>query len=65
MYLKTQDGRSETAVPAGGYANAYFSLRESLEALFGKPVDLVVASAIRNPFFLQAIEQSRTLLYAA
>jgi hypothetical protein len=51
--------------PPGGYANAYFNLLESLEALYGKPVDLVVASAIRNPFFLQSIEQSRTLLYAA
>jgi len=52
-------------LPPDGYANAYFSLLESLEALYGKRVDLVVASAIRNPFFLQAIEQSRTLLYAA
>ena len=51
--------------PPGGYANAYFGLLESLEALYGKPVDLVVASAIRNPFFLQSVEQSRTLLYAA
>jgi hypothetical protein len=51
--------------PPGGYADAYFGLLESLEALYGKPVDLVVASAIRNPFFLQSIEQTRTLLYAA
>jgi hypothetical protein len=51
--------------PPGGYANAYFGLLESLEALCGKPVDLVVASAIRNPFFLQSVEQTRTLLYAA
>jgi hypothetical protein len=33
--------------------------------LYGKRVDLVLASAIRNPFFLQSIEQTRTLLYAA
>ena len=53
------------APPPGGYANAHFSLLESLEALYGKRVDLVLASAIRNPFFLQSIEQTRTLLYAA
>ena len=53
------------APPPGGYANAFFSLQESLEALYGIRVDLVVASAIRNPFFLQAIEQTRMLLYAA
>ncbi len=53
------------ALPPGGYADAYFGLLESLEALFGRPVDLVVPSAIRNPFFLQSVERTRTLLYAA
>jgi predicted nucleotidyltransferase len=52
-------------LPHGGYADAYFGLLESLEALYGRPVDLVVASAIRNPFFRQSVEQTRTLLYAA
>jgi predicted nucleotidyltransferase len=51
--------------PPGGYADAYFGLLEYLEALFGKPVDLVVDSAIRNPFFRQSVERTRTLLYAA
>ena len=51
--------------PSGGYADAYFGLLESLEELFGRTVDLVVPSAIRNPYFLKAIEETRTLLYAA
>lgn len=51
--------------PPGGYADAYFGLLESLERLYGRPVDLVVASAIRNPFFLQSVERTKTLLYAA
>ena len=46
-------------------ADRYFGLLEDLEALFGRKVDLVMASAIKNPYFLQAIEDSRTLLYAA
>jgi len=50
---------------AGERANAYFGLLESLEALFGCHVDLVMVTAIRNPYFLEAIESSRTLLYAA
>jgi len=41
-----------------GYADRYFGLLESLERLFGAPVDLVVASAVRNPFFRQAVEQT-------
>jgi predicted nucleotidyltransferase len=52
-------------LPPGGYADAYFGLLESLEELFGKKVDLVVPSAVRNPYFLKAIEETRTLLYAA
>lgn len=54
----------ESAPPAE-MADRYFGLLESLEALLGRPVDLVMSSAIRNPYFRQAVESSRTLLYAA
>ena len=47
------------------YADAYFGLLESLARLFQRPVDLVVASAIRNPYFLQSVEQTRTPIYEA
>jgi len=53
------------SLPPGGHADAYFGLLESLVGLFGRPVDLVVASAIRNPYFLQAVERTKTLVYAA
>lgn len=49
----------------GEHADAYFGLRESLELLLSRPIDLVMTKAIRNPYFLEAIEPSRTLLYAA
>jgi predicted nucleotidyltransferase len=48
-----------------GHFDTYFGLLEALQDLFGRPVDLVVARSIRNPYFLQGIESSRTLLYAA
>ena len=41
------------------YADAYFGLLEALGRLFGRPVDLVVESAIRNPYFLQSVEHTR------
>ena len=47
------------------YADAYFGLLEALARLFQRPVDLVVASAIRNPYFLQSVEQTRTPIYEA
>ena len=51
-------------LPPVQYADAYFGLLESLERLMGRPVDLVVATAIKNPYFRQSVEQTKTLLYA-
>jgi uncharacterized protein len=52
-------------LPAGGYADTYFGLLEALESLFGRAVDLVIPSAIKNPYFRQSVERTKTLLYAA
>jgi uncharacterized protein len=49
----------------GELVERYFGLTEELEELFRRPIDLVMTRAIDNPFFLQAIAPSRTLLYAA
>lgn len=43
----------------------YFGLKESFEALFGRPVDLVVASAMRNPYFIESANRSRRPVYAS
>ena len=51
--------------PIGGHANAYFGLLKSLEQLFERPVDLVVESAIKNPYFRESVEETRVLAYAA
>jgi predicted nucleotidyltransferase len=47
------------------YADTYFGLLEGLKELFKRNVDLVMISAVKNPYFLKSIERSRTLLYAA
>ena len=47
------------------YADTYFGLLEGLKLLFQRDVDLVVVSAVKNPYFRESIERSRTLLYAA
>lgn len=49
----------------GDLFNRYFTLKERLEALFDRPVDVVTASAIRNPYFKTAVERSRVNVYAA
>ena len=47
-----------------GYADRYFGLRVSLEQVFGRPIDLVVDAAVTNPYFREAIDRSKALLYA-
>jgi predicted nucleotidyltransferase len=43
----------------------YFGLKESLEALYGRRVDLVTTGSLRNRYFIEAVNQSRRLVYAA
>ena len=52
-------------LPIGAYADAFFGLLETLEDLFSRPVDLVVASAVKNPYLRESIESNKALLYAA
>lgn len=49
----------------GEHADTYFGLLEALRELFNRHIDLVMESAIKNPYFREAVEESRTLLYAA
>lgn len=53
------------ADPSTRALDAYFGLKEDLEALFGRPVDLVMPGGLRNPYVRAAIERDRRLLYAA
>jgi predicted nucleotidyltransferase len=39
--------------------DAYFSLKEGLEAVFHRPVDLVVERAVCNPYLRAQIESER------
>ena len=49
----------------GAYVDAFFDLKEELERLFGRTVDLVSDASIRNRYFRQSVERSKALLYAA
>ncbi len=48
-----------------GVAERYFGLLAGIQDLFERPIDLVEAKAVTNPYFLQNIEKSRTKLYAS
>lgn len=45
------------------YHQVYFDLLDALRELFGRPVDLVEDSAIKNPYFRKSVEGTRERLY--
>lgn len=45
--------------------DAYFGLKEGLERLLERPVDLVMSKSLENPHFAASVERSRRELYAA
>jgi hypothetical protein len=49
----------------GEHYEAYFGLIEALERLLGRHIDLVEATCLRNPYFIQGVNESRTLVYEA
>jgi uncharacterized protein len=49
----------------GPWARRHFELQERLESVLGRPVDLVMASAMRKPRFIEAAARTRQDVYAA
>lgn len=45
------------------YADNYYEFKFALEDIFHRPVDLLEEKAIKNPYFRQAIENQRWLIY--
>lgn len=54
-----------TKLSSDEHARSYFGLLKELERLFGRKVDLVEVSAVRNPYIRRNIEDSRVTVYAA
>ncbi len=49
----------------GNYFELFFEFKYELESLFERPVDLIVRKALRNPYFIQEMEENKQLVYAA
>jgi predicted nucleotidyltransferase len=47
------------------YFESYFGLKEGLEQLLGRPVDVVSATSLRNPYFRDQVLRTKERLYAA
>ncbi len=49
----------------GDYADTYFDLADKFEKLFHRPVDLVTDKSLSNPYFINSVNQTKTLLYGS
>jgi predicted nucleotidyltransferase len=45
--------------------DTFFALLEELKMLFKRPVDLVEPGGLRNPYFIESVNQTRRRTYAA
>ncbi len=43
----------------------YFDLKEQLEAVLGREIQLISREFLRNPYFIHAVETTKQPLYAA
>lgn len=47
------------------YADNYFALKETLESLFDRNVDILSSKSLRNPVLIDEINKSKRRVYAA
>jgi predicted nucleotidyltransferase len=45
------------------YTDNYFDLKEKLEKLFGREIDLLENQAIRNPIFRKVLDREKRIVY--
>lgn len=45
------------------YADNYFDLKFSLQDLLNRPIDLLEEKAMKNPYFQEAINDTKQLIY--
>jgi len=54
----------DTAIKKNRFDN-FFALHEELQKLFKRPVDLVEPGGLKNPYFIDSVNQTRKKIYAA
>lgn len=51
------------SVEINQYADNYYDFKYSLENIFHRRIDLLEEKAIKNPYFLQVVNNQRQLIY--
>ena len=47
------------------YTDNFFNLYNDLSVLLNRKIDLLTERSLSNPYFIESIEETKTLLYAA
>ena len=47
------------------HGEAFFELKEELDNIFNRPIDLVSYRVVKNPIFKQELDRTKVSLYAA
>jgi len=45
------------------YSDNYFDFKFSLEDLLNRPIDLLEEQSLKNPYFLESLNESKKLIY--
>jgi predicted nucleotidyltransferase len=52
-------------LPFETYTDNFFELHQKIEDLLQRKIDLITENSLSNPFFIESIEETKQLLYAA
>jgi len=47
----------------GDYAENYFLVADKFEELFKRPVDLITDKSLSNPYFIESVNKTKTMIY--
>lgn len=50
-------------IPILDYADNFFDFMHELEKVFNRKVDLISGKAMKNPYFIKEVEQTKKLVY--
>ncbi len=53
----------DESIPIEQYADNYFSIHDKLKELFKRKIDLVTERSLKNPYFIESIDESKQLIY--
>ena len=55
----------KSQIPIDDFADNFFDFAENLEKVFNRRVDLLTLNSLRNKYFIQEVNETKQIVYAA